>query len=260
MNGVLTGTRAEPRLARRASARRGPRKADRRRHGRHDARRPRAAGRARAAGPHVRGRGRARSAQREAPRDGVVPELQPEPRRDAVLEDREDHRQLSPRRAARQPRVAGPLPAGLDVQGRHGLGGPRVEPLRPRLRVRRSRLLHRVRQAGQQLRHGTPLRPSRPRDRAQVLGQLGVLQHRARRSARSGSSSRRRSSASTSARRSRRPTGSGTRAASTGTASSGIRSTTPTSTRAAWRSVRSACSSRRCRWRWSPAPSATPGS
>ena len=96
MNGVLTG-RSKPRLARRAPARRGPRKADRRRHGRHDARPPRAAGRARAAGPHVRRRGRARSAQREAARDGVVPELQPEPRRDAAS-----------RRSGRSPPTADP--------------------------------------------------------------------------------------------------------------------------------------------------------
>ena len=196
----------------------------------------------------------------QAPRDGLLPELQPEPRREPVLEDLEDHCRLPAGGAARQPRVAGPLPAGIDLQGRHGVGGARVEPLLPRLGVRRPRLLHRLRQAGQQLRHEQSVREALPRHGAPALGELGVLQHRqgARREAdpRAGPTS----SGSTSGRRSRRRTASATRAGSTGTESSGIRSAIPTSMRGGWRSGRSGCSSPRSRWRWSPAASATQAS
>ena len=91
--------------------------------------------------------------------------------------------------AAGQPGHRGPLPAGLDLQGRDRVGRARLAPLQADLDLRRPRLLHRLRQAGQQLRH-EPARSARidARDRAAVLGQLRVLQHRARRSARSGSS------------------------------------------------------------------------
>ena len=61
----------------------------------------------------------ARPAEREAPRDGLLAELRPEPRRETVRDDLRDHGRLPAGGAARQPRVAGPLPAGLDLQGRH---------------------------------------------------------------------------------------------------------------------------------------------
>ena len=104
----------------------------------------------------LRRRGGARPAQREAPRDGVVAELQPEPRREQVRPDREDHRGLPPGGAARQPCLAGPLRARLDVQGRDARRRARVESLRAGFEIRRSGVLHRLRQASQQLRHEPP--------------------------------------------------------------------------------------------------------
>ena len=56
----------------------------------------------------------------------VVAELQPERRRGELRPDREDPGRLHAGLAAPQPRQPGPLPAGLDVQGRHGLGGARL--------------------------------------------------------------------------------------------------------------------------------------
>ena len=91
-----------------------------------------------------------------------------------------------------QPRDAGPLHAGLDVQDRHRRGGARHGHVHAELDVRRPRLLHRVRQAG--LERGQPrsgrargVRPPELRDGVPALGQLGLLQHRqeARRAARS---------------------------------------------------------------------------
>ena len=79
--------------------------------------------------------------------------------RSATARSRRSRPTARPAGAAAQPRHGGPLRPGLDVQGRDDVGGARVEPLRARLDVRRSRVLHGVRQAGQQLRHDQPLRP-----------------------------------------------------------------------------------------------------
>ena len=70
---------------------------------------------------------------------------------------------------AAQPRDAGPLPAGLDVQDGHGRGRARRRRSSRRLDVLRPRLLHRVRQAGLE-RAATPTRTAR-----------GVRQRRPRR-------------------------------------------------------------------------------
>ena len=80
-----------------------------------------------------------------------------------------------------QPRHSRSLSARLDVQGRHRVGGARVEEVHAGLDVPRSRLLRGVRETGAQLR-----RPERTRGlrhdpsvrRARALGQLGLLQHR----------------------------------------------------------------------------------
>ena len=74
----------------------------------------------------------------------------------------------------------GSLPAGLDLQGRDRVGRARVSQVHALLDLRRPRLLHRLRQAREQLRHRAAVRHGLARDRAPVLGQLGVLQHRAR--------------------------------------------------------------------------------
>ncbi len=111
-----------------------------------------------------------------------------------------------------------------------------------RVVVRRPGLLHRLRQAREQLRHEQPVRAARPRERPRELRQLRVLQHRqgARREAhpRHGEELRVLRAA---AARDARPT-SGGRAGCTTTAVSTIRDRTRTSTRAAWRSARNGCS------------------
>ena len=58
------------------------------------------------------------------------------------------------------------------------VGRDRLRPLQADLELRRSGLLRGLRQAGQQLRHLVALRPARPAHGAEVLGQLGLLQHR----------------------------------------------------------------------------------
>ena len=68
----------------------------------------------------------------------------------------EDPRRLRRRVGAAQPRDAGPLHAGLDVQDRHRRGRARHGRVHAELRVRRSRLLHGVRQAGVERRQPRP--------------------------------------------------------------------------------------------------------
>ena len=206
LNGDAHRHRGRALRPRRAAARRASQRADRRRHGRHDARPPRAAGRARAARPPLRRGGGARPAEREAARDGLLAELQPEPRRGELREDRRDHGGLPARGAARQPRLPGPLSAGLDLQGRDAVGRARVEPLRadstfvdPGYCIAYGK---RVNNFDTSRPFGN-LSTSRPRCSTRSTRCSATS---ARRSARSGSSTRRRSSASTSARRSRRPT------------------------------------------------------
>ena len=128
-------------------------------------------------------------------------------------------------------------------------GRARLGQVHDRLALRRPGLLHRVRQAGAQLR-----RPERARDvrlgrlpaGAPALDQLRLLRDRQgdRRGPRS--SAPRSSSASTRTRRSRRRATSARRAASTRTAGSSTRATRRRrSTRAGSRSARSGCSRRR---------------
>ena len=170
------------------------------------------------------------------------------------------HGRLHARRAARSTaRARGSYVPGLDVQGDHRVRRARVEEVHARVDVLRPRLLHGLRQAGEQLRHVAPVRHDRPHERARLLGQLGLLQHRpeARREGdprhREALRLLRAAAARDAGRRAAR------RAASTATAGSSTRRSTPTSTRAGWRSARSGCSSRRCRWRWSRARSASAG-
>ena len=233
---------AQPLVAREPVARQAQRQADHGRHRRDDARRQRPEDRARGARQQLRRGRRPRPAHRPGARDGVLAELQPERRRERLPADRGDQSRLHARLAAPQPGQPGPLPAGLDVQGRDRLGRARLGQVHAVLLLLRPGLLHGVRQAGEQLRHRAPVRQRHARHGAAVLGQLGLLQHRAQARARSRSSSRRRRSDSTSGRHSRRPTASGCRAASTRTAGSTSRGATATSTPAGWRSVRSGCS------------------
>ena len=126
------------------------------------------------------------------PKTGAVdvmastPGLQPEPDRAAgrLREDPGDEEPVPARAggAAPQPRDAGPLPAGLDLQDDHRRGRARRRRLQARLDLRRPGLLHRVRQAGQE--RARPERPRGLRDREPgrglpALDQRGVLQHRA---------------------------------------------------------------------------------
>ena len=246
----------------RAVARRARRQADRRRH----RRAPRstcdgAAGRARGARDAAAARSSALDPRNgQAARDGLVAELRPEPRRERLRPDRRDHGRLPARRRRSLNRATpGPLPAGLDLQGRDRVGRARLAPYDADLDVRRPRLLHRVRQAGQQLRH-EPARSARSTSRprcstrstrcsatsAQALGAKRILdtgeEVRLLRAA-AARDARRASGCPSGLYRRRRALVS--------------RSATRTSTPAAWPSGRSACSSRRCRWRWSRARSAT---
>ena len=116
--------------------------------------------------------------------------------------------------------TAGLYHAGLDLQGRHRLGGARQRPLHAELAVLRPRLLQGVRQAGLATR-ATPTRaaggvrqrhalPGPP-----ALDQLGLLQHRQDARRRHSPRATRSASASTRCRRSRRRRTSGRRAGST---------------------------------------------
>ena len=96
----------------------------------------------------VRRRGRDRAADGTHPRARVEPDVQPERDREELLRDHEDpHARLPVRRAAARPRDAGPLSAGLDVQGRDGRRRARQRRVQADLGVRRPRLLRGVRQA-----------------------------------------------------------------------------------------------------------------
>ena len=150
--------------------------------------------------------------------------------------------------AAPEPRHAGPLPAGLDVQDDHRRGGARRRRLHARLDLLRPGLLHRVRQAGLQRARPERARGVRHRELRRglpALDQRRLLQHRQEARRASGSSRRRRSSASTRCRRSRRPSTRARPRASTRTRKLFDPKTTPAtrgSTRAASPSARRRCS------------------
>ena len=128
-------------------------------------------------GPLRLGR-RARGPNREGARDGEHPDLQPQPDRGRLRGDRLDPGALPAGRAPDQPRHERPVRARLDLQGGHRGGRDRLRQVHPDLEVRRSRLLRGLRQAGEQLRHDEAVRRAEPARRAQVLGQLRLLQHR----------------------------------------------------------------------------------
>ena len=149
---------------------------------RHEPRSRRPAGRAAGARDEVRRRRRARSAEREGARHGGFAELRPEPGRAPLRAHLPDHGGLRPRGAAPEPRERRALHPRLDLQGDHGLGRARVEEVHPGLELLRPRLLHRLREAGTQLRRperSRGLRDAQPHHGPRALGELGLLQHRA---------------------------------------------------------------------------------
>ena len=83
-------------------------------------------------------------------RDGVVTDVRPQPHRQAgrVREGAEDPRRVRRRVGAVQPRDAGPLRSGLDVQDDHRRRGARHRRVQSGLDLLRPGLLHGVRQAG----------------------------------------------------------------------------------------------------------------
>ena len=87
----------------------------------------------------VRRRGRAQPAHGRDPRDGVEPVLQPEPRREGLRQDRAHQGAVQRRRAAPEPRHAGPLHPGLDVQDHHRGGRARHGRVHAGLELRRTR-------------------------------------------------------------------------------------------------------------------------
>ena len=168
--------------------------------------------------------------------------------------------QPRPGRAAAQPRDAGRLPAGLDVQGRDRDRRDRQRASSRRTRPSTASNLKPI--------SGVPLRnfgnenfgDDHAHRRADALGQhrLGAGRREARQARRWRSTWS--ASASTASRRStypadeRRASGEfdGRQAASAPTSGA--------STSGAWRSARTSSASRRCRWRWSPPRSPTAAS
>src|SRR5829696_6721906 len=142
---------------------------------------PRPAGAARGPGSSrqpLRRRHRARARDRAGADDVLLPHLRPESRRDRFRPRDGRARRLQAAGRAPQPRHRWPLRTRLDLQGRNGLRGDRLRPLRGRLQLRRPGLLRGLREARQQLRHLAPVRQARAAHGARQLGQLGVLQHR----------------------------------------------------------------------------------
>ena len=171
---------------------------------------------------------------------GRLADVQPESGREATSTViNEIQAPCTPVAAALQPRDEGPLPAGIDLQGRDAVGRARIRGSTRRSRVRRSRLLRGVRQAGEQLRHDEPVRQRQPRPGAPATRSTPSSATSARTSAPRRSWRSRSSSASTSRRRSRRRRTSGRRAASTRATRSSTRRTTSRSIPAATPSARS---------------------
>ncbi len=168
----------EPLHARGQGAGRAAREARRGKRRGHEPRSGCAGGRAGAAGDTVRRRRRSRSADGEGAGDGVVADLRPEPGGERLRPDRADRSGLPPGSTSPEPRERRSVRAGVDLQGDHRCSRPRVAEVQARVVLRRSRVLHGLREAGEQLRHLLALRHRRPGDRAHVLRQLRVLQHR----------------------------------------------------------------------------------
>ncbi len=126
-----------------------------------------------ARGP-VRRRGRARAVDRQGARPRLEPELRPQPRGAKLRRGAARPWPLSDR-ASPEPRHRGALHPRLDVQGRDRGGRARLRPLLAGVLLRRSGLLHRVRPAGQQLRHHEPVRPREPVPGTRELDQLVLL-------------------------------------------------------------------------------------
>ena len=176
----------------------------------------RPAGRARGARHPLRRRRRARAAHRQGARAWRPPRPTTRISSRATSTGDQHARRLQASGRAPQPRHRRPLCARLDLQGRDRLGRDRLGPLHARPRASSTPATARSTASG-----STTTTPTSPFGRldlahgAQVLGQLGLLQHRqgarreeARRATRSAS-------ASTRPRRSRRRRTSARRAAST---------------------------------------------
>ena len=171
------GVERQPLHARGQGLRRAPREAGGGERRRPQPRPRRPGGRAGGARDELRRGRRARSAHGEAPGDGLVAELRPEPGREPLRADRADRGQLPAGGGAAEPGFGRPVRARLHVQGDHRGRRARVAQVQARLVVLRPRLLHGLREAREQLRHLLPVRHDRPRERARELRQLRLLQH-----------------------------------------------------------------------------------
>ena len=201
-------------------------------------------------------RRRARPAHRRGQGDGLVPATTRTRSTTAALRGA----QPRPRRAAAQPRHAGPLPAGLDVQGRDRDRRDRHRPVHAGLDRQRATTAKIISGVPLQQRRRRGLRRHHAHRRADALGQHGL--RRGRREARQGDDGRRTWTASASAakppidlpaRRAARP------------AASGCNGRIVLADRRALVDVgrmaigQDKLRSRRCRWRWSPRRSANGG-
>ena len=132
----------------------------------------------------VRRGGHAQPEDGRGVRDGVVAELQPE--QDQLGHGLREHPEVAERVSrldvgAAEPRDAGAVPAGLDVQDGDRGGRARRRDVQSRLAVLRPGLLHRVRPEGTERRQpgGTrDLRARRLPAGVRALDQRGLLQHR----------------------------------------------------------------------------------
>ncbi len=202
----------------------------------------------------VRRRRRARPAHRPRARHGVVADLRPEPRRNGLRSDPRAAGSVQAGGSLAQPRDVRALHPGIDVQGHHCSGGARLRGATSRARCSRTRATASStarRSSTSPTRTAPRSSAGHARGGAPALDQRRLLRHR--QGARPRADPRLRAALrllQPSAARDARAT-SGSRAACTRTASSSCRTTRTTSTPAASPSVRSGCSRRRCRWRWS---------
>ncbi len=235
------GLEREPEHGRRHPGRQAARPARGRQRSAPHAERARAARRASGARPELRLGRRDRAVDRACAGDGELADLRSEPDRDRLSLDSPRARQLSAGRAAAEPRHPGPLRPGLDVQDRHRRRGARERQVHDGDAQDRSRLLHGVRTAREQLRHDLAVRVGDALPGDPVLDQLVLLRDRQGPRARSDRAGDEGLRLLLAARRSRRPRTSGARAASTRTADSSSPRTRARSTPGDSRSASPSC-------------------
>ena len=168
----------QPAHGARLEARRARGQDDRRQQRRADDRPAAPAHRPERARRQLRGGRRTRAVHGPRARDGDVAGVRREQGREGLPEDPQAARRLPARGIAAQPGHRRPLRAGLDVQARDRGGRARQREGPALDDVQRPRLLHRIRQACLELRHGQPVRDGDLPSGPSVLDQLRLLRGR----------------------------------------------------------------------------------